>query len=268
MFGRWSEGWRGGVLNGVVASETSLIPLGQASGGKLAEYRFELRRGDRAIPVRVVRRRRKTLALHIEKDREAELRVPVNGAWSDIERFLCSRFDWIVAAQSELAARPTIPRNAYTEGGLVRYLGVRHQLELVRSRYNLVNQDGDKILVACRTPENPKSVEKQVLSWYRRQAETLLPTRLDLINQRFLDRISPGTTTVRKMKARWGSCASNGDICFNLYLIQEQLSQIDFVVAHELCHLRHFAHNEAFYRLLDEVMPDWRSREASLGQSA
>ena len=69
------------------------------------------------------------------------------------------------------------------------------------------------------------------------------------------------------MKARWGSCSSAGEICLNLLLMKAGLQQIDFVIAHELCHLTHFAHNASFYALLDEVMPDWKEREVLLGQA-
>jgi predicted metal-dependent hydrolase len=69
------------------------------------------------------------------------------------------------------------------------------------------------------------------------------------------------------MKSRWGSCSSEGEVCFNLLLMQAGLPQIDFVIAHELCHIRHFAHNASFYALLEEVMPDWKEREILLRQA-
>jgi len=49
--------------------------------------------------------------------------------------------------------------------------------------------------------------------------------------------------------------------------MQAALPQIDFVIAHELCHLRHFAHNASFYALLGEVMPDWKEQEILLRQA-
>lgn len=245
--------------------EPELVSLGQDASGKFAEYRFELRRDDVSLALRVVRRRRKTMALYVEKSSCTELRVPLNCSWPDIASFALSKFDWILQAQQEVAARPSAPANVYEPGGSVRYLGRSYTLELARSRYAVCAPDGEVLYIACRQPHDPGSIEKQVLTWYRRQAEQLLAGRVEAINARFADAIAPGAISVRKMKARWGSCASNGDICFNLLVIQEDLSQIDFVVAHELCHLRHFAHNGAFYRLLGRVMPDWRERESRLG---
>jgi predicted metal-dependent hydrolase len=196
-----------------------------------------------------------------------ELRVPTNCAWRDIHSFLGSKFDWIVAAESELASRTTAPRNIYTPGGEVSYLGRRVPLVLAKSRFNVVGADDTSIYVSCANPSRPEAVEKQIIHWYRRQAEALFPERIQVIGGLFSAGGNPSRVTVRKMKARWGSCSSAGEICLNLLLMKAGLQQIDFVIAHELCHLTHFAHNASFYALLDEVMPDWKEREVLLGQA-
>lgn len=236
------------------------------TGGRTSEYLYELKRQQTAIHVRVIRRRRKSMALYVEKGALPELRVPTNCPWRDIHSFLGSKFDWIVAAESELASRTTAPRNIYTAGGEISYLGRRVPLVLAKSRFNVVEADEDSIYVSCTNPSRPEAVEKQIIHWYRRQAEALFPERVQIIGRLFPARSDPSAVTVRKMKARWGSCSSTGQICLNLLLMKAALSQIDFVVAHELCHLRHFAHNGRFYALLDEVMPDWKEREVLLGQ--
>lgn len=244
-----------------------LTPLGQEVTGRYAEYRYQLSKADQDIELRVVRRRRKTMAIYVEKDTETELRVPLNCPWRDIEDFLSGRFDWIIKARADVEARPTAPQNQYRAGGMIRYLGAEMHLTISRSQYSTIQPEGDTIYLSCRQPNSTAQIERQILEWYRRQSEERLPQRVSALNQLFLDKINPGAITVRKMKSRWGSCSNQGDLCFNLLLIQEPPSQIDFVVAHELCHLRHFAHNGAFYGLLDKVMPDWRDREEKLGMA-
>jgi predicted metal-dependent hydrolase len=69
---------------------------------------------------------------------------------------------------------------------------------------------------------------------------------------------------VRKMKAKWGSCSQSGVITLNLWLITQDIKAIDYVILHELCHLKHFDHTPAFYAYLAEFMPDWRARKALL----
>ena len=138
---------------------------------------------------------------------------------------------------------------------------------LAKSRFNVVEADDTSIYVSCANPSRPEAVEKQIIHWYRRQAEALFPERIQVIGGLFSTRGDPSRVTVRKMKSRWGSCSSTGEICLNLLLMKAGLSQIDFVIAHELCHLRHFAHNASFYALLGEVMPDWKEQEVLLGQA-
>lgn len=208
------------------------------------------------------------MAIHVEKGEIPELRVPLNCAWLEIHHFLATKFEWIIQARKELASRVSAPKNHYEPGGEISYLGKRLKLSLVKSRIAVVEPEEDRLYISCSQPGNPDIVERQVHQWYRREAETLFAERICAMNQRFSDNINPGELSIRKMKARWGSCSSKGDICLNLFLVRAALPQIDFVIAHELCHLRHFAHNDKFYRLMDEVMPDWRSREIVLGQTA
>lgn len=238
--------------------------LDQLDGGRHASYLYSMTDGSRQASVRIVRCRRKTLGLQVEKNRTTELRVPVNCPWGEIYGFLGSRFDWILSAEEELAQWQTGPVDAFEQGGEISYLGKRYRLDIRQSRHRFVQLDGDKLLVWVRNPANGAGVEDQIRNWLRRQAEDLFTRRILMINPLFDDDIVPGDLTIRKMKARWGSCSSNGDICLSLMLVREALSQIDFVIAHELCHLRHFAHNMTFYALMDRVMPDWRDREKVL----
>jgi predicted metal-dependent hydrolase len=66
------------------------------------------------------------------------------------------------------------------------------------------------------------------------------------------------------MKTRWGSCGRNGRILLNLRLIQAPIEAIDYVIVHELCHLKEHNHSKRYSALLDTTMPDWRERRRRL----
>ena len=66
------------------------------------------------------------------------------------------------------------------------------------------------------------------------------------------------------MKRRWGSCSGTGRILLNTELVKAPVHCIDYVITHELCHLRFASHGPEFYRLLDRLMPDWRQRKERL----
>jgi len=95
--------------------------------------------------------------------------------------------------------------------------------------------------------------------WYRDRATALLPTRIDraLASTTWLD-VEPPSIRIRHLQARWGSTSSAGRITFNLELVKAPLACVDYVVAHELVHLRIQNHSPAFWRMLSRVMPDWK----------
>ena len=68
------------------------------------------------------------------------------------------------------------------------------------------------------------------------------------------------------MKSRWGSCTALGMVILNLMLIQAPKDLIDYVIIHELCHLKEHNHSLAFYALLEHVLPDWQVRRKQLNQ--
>jgi predicted metal-dependent hydrolase len=73
------------------------------------------------------------------------------------------------------------------------------------------------------------------------------------------------TVTIRVMRSRWGSCnARHKKICLNLRLVKASSECIDYVVMHELAHLIHANHSEAYYLLLSILMPDWKARKKKL----
>jgi predicted metal-dependent hydrolase len=72
---------------------------------------------------------------------------------------------------------------------------------------------------------------------------------------------------IRAMRSRWGSLSPRTGMCLNLLLIHAPLAAIEYVVVHELCHLRYRGHGKGFYGVLESVLPDWRARKKCLETS-
>ena len=112
------------------------------------------------------------------------------------------------------------------------------------------------------------AVQKALLAFYRRQAQSLFEERMALCFNAFpqqgLSAKKQPTVTIRKMRRRWGSCSSRGDVTLNLLLMRMPVSCIDYVIIHELCHLWEFNHGVAFYRLMARALPDWRVHKEQL----
>jgi predicted metal-dependent hydrolase len=135
--------------------------------------------------------------------------------------------------------------------------GVAEGVKLTRGYFYINVQD----------KHDTERVQALLTEWYRRQAQQVFKERLDLCfaKLRFLDLDYP-EWTIRQMQTRWGSCTPEGTIILNLKLIQAPKVYIDYVVMHELCHLKEPNHGARFYELLGHVMPDWRSKREQLNR--
>lgn len=96
----------------------------------------------------------------------------------------------------------------------------------------------------------------------RRRAKAELPPRVAYYSQ--ILGVTPTGIKITSAKKRFGSCNGKNSICFSLYLMQYPQAAIDYVVVHELCHIRHHDHSPAFYRLVESVLPDYKERERLL----
>ena len=76
--------------------------------------------------------------------------------------------------------------------------------------------------------------------------------------------VRPVGVTITAAKTRFGSCSAKNRLCFSLYLMRYPEDAVDYVVVHELAHIRHHNHSPAFYALVARFMPDYRRREALL----
>jgi predicted metal-dependent hydrolase len=116
-------------------------------------------------------------------------------------------------------------------------------------------------------PQGPENVRNLLIRWYRRQAQQQFESRLASFAG-----LAPWTDgelpamRLRLMKRTWGSCSSKGIITLNPHLVKAPADCIDYVIAHEICHLREHNHGRAFYALQEQLFPDWRDFKAHLKQ--
>ncbi len=179
--------------------------------------------------------------------------------------------EWVVAqrrqALQKLALKPH-----FGDGGRHLFLGQHYPLAVrCGARAGVYWEDG-QVTVTVRDRDDPQQVRRALERWYRRRAAAIYEERLfacfEAFPDWFQDRYPMPALKIRKMRRRWGSCSSRGEITLNLALVQMPVSCIDYVICHELCHLEAFDHGRAFYRLLAGQMPDWRQRETLIEQFA
>lgn len=230
-----------------------------------------LQAGDKLIAVCLERDRYASVRLRVRPDGTVLARAPHGARQEDVVNWLVTRAGWILERQDYFARlRAALPNPGYGPGDMQRFLGREHALHIGAHVRGSVRLDESGFHIHTRGEPGPAKVRALLDRWFHNQAATLFAERLAVwfpvlrahTGEALPDTLPP--LKVRAMRSRYGSCSHRGIITLNRHLIATPLACIDYVLVHELCHLRHFSHDRAFYALLEAMLPDWRERKARL----
>lgn len=235
-----------------------------AAGTNPSRRRLAVRYGDRRIEFEVVSSPAQSSSVGITVDSLTGVRVtaPVDASDADIREAVRRRARWIHEHGERGGESPARKRGL--GGEEVLYLGRRYLLKPTRGVSNSVKLKGGRLLVQLRDPQ-PSVITKAVEDWYRRRGNDYFERRIAVLFSSTLDERSlPPGFAIRSMRRQWGSCSPAGKLLLNPMLMRAPRACVDYVIAHELCHLQHHDHGTGFYRLLQARMPDWQERKSLL----
>jgi predicted metal-dependent hydrolase len=213
-----------------------------------------------SIPIdRLVRSRRKTVAILIEPDGQLTVRAPLRLSEPRIQAFVESHADWIAKNLARLQAAPPVPIHRYADGETFLYLGQAYPLILVPARHPALAFDGAAFRLARSSL--PKAQET-FARWYKRQARLYLTERVIALAGEHAFRYQK--IRISSARTRWGSCSSRGTLSFTYRLVIAPAEVLDYVVLHELVHTQIGNHSKTFWNKVGELMPDYRRRLAWL----
>jgi len=207
--------------------------------------------------------------------------------WAEIEQALQDRAQWIVRKIVEMQERQRFlskRKLIWENGASLPLLG--KEIQIVLDSAHAFNQtggvlrdaaqttlnnvldvtDGAKLYLALPLSAHASQIQDAVQAWLMRQAKNLFAQRLD----HFAPKLGVHWTKLSLSSAntRWGSAGSDGSIRLNWRLIHFKLEVIDYVVAHELSHLRVMDHSPRFWDTVKEVVPDFKERRAALSDKS
>ena len=207
--------------------------------------------------VEVIRtRRRKTASVRIHEGK-VSLVVPDNLSESRIHEIMTQKTRWI--RSKLLLYRETVPLKPkeYVSGESFTYLGKNYRLKVAIASRPFVKLVNSRLRVAL--PERsltPNKVKNVLTDWYRTRAEQKLQEKIERYAK--LIGVQPASVRIKTFKSRWGSCSSKGDLLFNWKIIIAPNRIVDYVVVHELCHLKQHNHSPLFWTCVERAMPDYR----------
>jgi predicted metal-dependent hydrolase len=213
------------------------------------------------------RRRKRTIAFKVERDASLHVLAPTSASVRAVTKVLQKRAAWIA---KELEDRKQVnEQEDYIDGAFFTYLGHVYKLK--------VTQGENKKRACYITPhvlhvhvpyeglsgkDVREEVKLEILLWIKKRAKVKLKKRLDLWAER-LD-VTYKKMIVTDPSQRWGSCSVDNIIRLNWRLMLAPLPLLDYVVAHELSHVRHKNHSVRFWNFLAKGMPDYQERRQNL----
>jgi predicted metal-dependent hydrolase len=226
---------------------------------------YQVTFGSQTISYNLQRMPRKTLSISVHPDLSVLVKAPENSELEEINQRVYHRANWILKQQREFEIfLPDVPPRKYISGESHRFLGRQYRLKVIKSDTEEIKLSRQLLEVHTREIK-PDHVRELVVTWYREQANKIFQERLAASYPRLSRENLPyPKLSIRKMQSSWGSCSVKGAISLNIKLIQVPVEFIDYVIVHELCHLKYLHHEPEFYKLLSRMMPDWERKKEKL----
>jgi predicted metal-dependent hydrolase len=206
-------------------------------------------------------RPRRTVGLKITAD-GLVVHAPKRIFAFQLNQILQEKSGWIL---DKLKARAANQVNAieWVDGEHLLYLGQDIQLSIVKNRSNkALFLDANTLIMATPTPDNHALIHRKVVQWYQKQAMADFARRLTILATKLGVPTPP--LTLSNAKSRWGSCNSRGEVRLNWRLLQASPSIINYVICHELAHLKQMNHSAKFWAVVESLFSDYKQAENSL----
>jgi predicted metal-dependent hydrolase len=203
------------------------------------------------------KKRKKTISLHIGKSSEVTVCAPYFTPMDEISRFVQEKQIWISRTIQKQSQTLRLDREKeYITGEHFYYLGQFFPLEAF---FEPLENAGVVFWNNCfylNAPQNKDMRKHYFVSWYKKKAREFISERLHHFSREL--RIQPQGMRITSAQTRWGSCSEENNLAFSFRLIMATPEAIDYVVVHELMHIREKNHSSKFWKLVVEVMPQFK----------
>ena len=226
----------------------------------MSEFVLSLPDGD-AIPYQLERRSRRTIGIKITVE-GLVVHAPKRISHSQLEQLLISKAGWIrnkLEARQENAVAPM----QWQDGTMLMVLGNDVTLSVrqdTRSR-NAEYLPG-LLSLALPDPDNQTAIAKKVLQWYRKYALADFSRRIEILATKL--GVPTPKLFLSNAQSRWGSCNSKKEVRLNWRLIQAPPHIINYVICHELAHLKEMNHSARFWATVESIFPEYKQAEKAL----
>jgi len=203
-------------------------------------------------PDRIIRSRRRTLSLEITTDARLVVRAPFRAPDTWIRDMIEEKRGWIERKIAEMKARPAPGERRFVAGEEFLFLGKSYALGVLDGSDAGITMSDRLYIGELRLPECRALLQE----WYTKKAAEIFPVRVTGVAT-LLDYV-PKKIRITDARRRWASCSSTGTLSFSWRLVLAPPEVIDYVIVHELVHLRQPDHSDRFWTNVEKAMPDYR----------
>lgn len=203
----------------------------------------------------IIRTKRRTIALIVERDGRLIVRAPLRAKEDAINQFIKQKEKWILKKQADVKAYyPPFVQKEYVNGEGFWFLGQIHKLQIVDEKEPNLYLNGNFRLAKVTLHKADSVFEK----WYRKQAYQVMVGRVQWYAAKHGYQYKQ--IKITSARTRWGSCNSRGTLSFTWRLVMAPIPVIDYVVIHELVHLQVKNHSKKFWSRVGVIMPDYEQK--------
>ncbi len=212
------------------------------------------------IEFRILYSRRRSIGISVHPDSSVIVRAPYLTSLKTIDRIVSEKYKWVIKHRDNYRKLDNSQiSKSFTSGEAHLFHGNHSFLKIENSVKTYIRFYDNTIELGLVKTEDPAAIRKLLYKGYKNEALKYFPDVMEKVliqhkNQMF----KPNGMVIRTMKRRWGSCSNKGKITLSTELIKLSDLFIEYVITHELCHLKHHNHGPHFYKLLSEVFPDWK----------
>jgi hypothetical protein len=230
-----------------------------------------------SVSTDAAKKRPRKVVIKVHPDQRVVASAPYNATEDAIHEAVSKRARWIWQHIEEFAKqKDTVLSKRYVSGETQFYLGKRYVLKVLVDNEHVTNVklSRGRLNVTLKhelshAPEDRIAKVKPLIDkWYQDKAKTVFHERLAQLLPKATWVKGIPSFRVMAMKKQWGSCSTKGNLMLNPHLVKAPKECIDYVILHELCHIAEHNHSEKFWRLLTQVMPNWKDVKAKLDDMA
>jgi len=210
------------------------------------------------------RKRRRTISLQVKEGGRVVIRAPFHTPKWEIERFIERKHSWIVGKLSEKEKQAKQAQKPFLPGEKFLYLGERYPLEIRESHHkeSPLRLSFGNFVLQKDCVENARDL---FVEWYKKEAEEKIAERINYYSRNV--HLFPKGIRITSAKSRWGSCSRDNRLSFSWRIVMASLAVMDYILIHELVHIREKNHSAKFWATLESILPDYRKHRLWLREN-